>query len=238
MNVLNGFHRPIARGSKRAGFTLIELLVVIAIISILAALLFPAVTATLERGRRTACRSNLRQAGMAMMLFMENNDGWYPYKTDPNVDLQDGFLNQQYPLADSARKLNDAGLMTDTRIWICASDRIDGAANNVRVRQAPGFGQNEFFGVGNISYVYIAGYNDRSLENPSQSPVLADEANVLENGNLQAGNMPGITEVDNHGESFRNVLWLDGSVSGLEGNDVANAIYDGLQFPAVLQTVD
>mgnify|MGYP002078605371 CR=1 FL=1 len=220
------------------GFTLIELLVVIAIIAILAALLFPAMSTTLERGRRAACRSNLRQIGLGMMQFMENNNGWYPFRTDPNVDLADGFMNQQYPFADSARKLNDAGLITDTRMWICASDRIDGPANNVRVRPAPGFGQNEFFGVGNISYVYIVGYNDRSLENPSQSPVLADESNRLENGNLQAGNMPGIEEVDNHGASFRNVLWLDGSVSGLEGNDVANAIYDGLQFPAVLQTVD
>jgi len=214
------------------------LLVVIAIISILAALLFPAVGTTLERGRRTACRSNQRQLGLAMMQFMDNNGGWYPFKTDPTTDLNDGFLNQQYPLADSARKLNDAGLITETRMWLCPSDRVDGPANNQKVKVAKSFAQNDFLGVGNISFVYVAGHSDRSQENPSSAPVLADEANVLENGNLQAGNMPSIGANDNHGAGFRNVLRLDGSVSGLESPDAANAIYSNLVNAAVLQTVD
>ncbi|MCA9082990.1 MAG: DUF1559 domain-containing protein, partial [Planctomycetaceae bacterium] len=54
------------RSRKRHGFTLIELLVVIAIIAVLIALLLPAVQQAREAARRSSCKNNLKQIGLAL----------------------------------------------------------------------------------------------------------------------------------------------------------------------------
>ena len=76
------FHKTV---SEHHGFTLIELLVVIAIIAILASLLMPVLAKSKEEGRRAHCKSNLRQLGFALIMYVDDNDGIPMRTVSPSI---------------------------------------------------------------------------------------------------------------------------------------------------------
>ncbi len=67
------------RRAGDAGFTLLELLVVIAVIALLASLLLPALGRAKRSAHATACISNLHQIGLALQLYVEDNEHRLPY---------------------------------------------------------------------------------------------------------------------------------------------------------------
>lgn len=76
---------------KNSGFTLIELLVVITIISLLVAILLPALAAAREAARTLQCASNSRQIGIPMQMYISDHDGYYPATQDAKVHTNTGI---------------------------------------------------------------------------------------------------------------------------------------------------
>jgi prepilin-type N-terminal cleavage/methylation domain-containing protein/prepilin-type processing-associated H-X9-DG protein len=64
--------------NRKSGFTLIELLVVIAIIAILAAILFPVFAQAREKARQTSCLSDMKQIGLAAIMYVQDYDETFP----------------------------------------------------------------------------------------------------------------------------------------------------------------
>ncbi len=114
--------------SNNDGFTLVEVFIVIFIIMILAGILLPTLSKVRESGRRAQCASNLRQIGLGLIMYSNENNETFP--AGGASAMED--LNTLYPDYVSERK-----------VFMCPSDNLVTSATNAGITTNDPFEKDE-----------------------------------------------------------------------------------------------
>ncbi len=154
---------------SRKSFTLIELLVVIAIISILAAMLLPALKGARAQAKKTICFNNLRQISMGIMFYAQDYDEWIMRPYPINVNGTDwtwapGLVGLGY-----VNTKTDAGYPRLGSVFACPEERytIDGIRAGL---EGTHYGMNYYLGY----YANLPSRRLTSLNNPGKTMIVMD----------------------------------------------------------------
>ena len=186
-------------------FTLLELLVVIVVIAILASLLLPALVKSREKSRRIKCSGNLRQIGIAIFTYADDNGGFFPYGHEADAGNFDHGMGLLHIL----------GYLRNGDIYDCPSSRAAStvAINGGRVLGGPI--------LGDYDYDYIVGGDFADALGTGIIPVLKnnvedlDKVVILTDKYYQdylIGAPSGV--LPNHNEEWTNEAFADGHVQG------------------------
>ena len=137
-------------GRAGLGFTLVELLVVVAILAVLATLLVPATQSMMAKGRIVSCQSNLRQIGVGVMIYVQENEGMMPPKDATNWVING--VTVAYPqFSDYIAPYLQTKSARRNNVWRCPADRRFKGAYNLDIKCSYGININSIpAGYGNF----------------------------------------------------------------------------------------
>jgi len=174
-------------------FTLIELLVVIAIIGILASLLLPVLGRVKESGKATACLSNLKQIGISIQLYVQDNENRMPYIFDVPVESGNSYSNRNMGV-----DIVLSNYLGNRFILKCPSDNKD-----IFAKTGSSYGWNSLLNGQNADSLNMLGIPFQ----PHQVPIMFDKEKFhILRGEKKAQNF---LYADGH---IKNLLILEGNI--------------------------